>query len=232
MTLSKSSPPNDVSPFVDLTSNTPSPISNMDISNVPPPRSYTATVPDFFLSRPYARAAAVGSFTIRSTSSPAILPASLVACLCESLKYAGTVMTALVTACPRYFSAVSFIFCKTNADICDGEYFSPFASTQASPLSALTILNGEVKMSFCTESPSNFLPINRLAANIVFVGLVTAFLLAGIPTSCSSPKPTTDGVVLFPSVFSITFAPLPSMTETQELVVPKSIPIIFVITSI
>ena len=51
-TLSKSSPPNDVSPLVDLTSNTPSPISNIDISNVPPPRSYTATVPDFFLSKP------------------------------------------------------------------------------------------------------------------------------------------------------------------------------------
>ena len=84
--LSKSSPPNDVSPFVDLTSNTPSPISNIEISNVPPPKSYTATVPDFFLSKPYANAAAVGSFTILSTSKPAILPASFVACLCESLK--------------------------------------------------------------------------------------------------------------------------------------------------
>ena len=42
--------------------------------------------------------AAVGSFIILKTSSPAILPASLVACLCESLKYAGTVMTALVTS--------------------------------------------------------------------------------------------------------------------------------------
>ena len=46
----------------------------------------TATVPDFFLSRPYASAAAVGSFTILFTSRPAILPASFVACLCESLK--------------------------------------------------------------------------------------------------------------------------------------------------
>lgn len=42
MTLSKSSPPNLVSPFVDFTSKTPSFISRIEISKVPPPRSYTA----------------------------------------------------------------------------------------------------------------------------------------------------------------------------------------------
>ena len=36
---SKSSPPKKVSPFVDLTSNTPSPISSIETSNVPPPKS-------------------------------------------------------------------------------------------------------------------------------------------------------------------------------------------------
>ena len=36
---SKLSPPRCVSPFVDLTSKTPSPSSRMEISNVPPPRS-------------------------------------------------------------------------------------------------------------------------------------------------------------------------------------------------
>ena len=36
---SKSSPPKNVSPLVDLTSKTPSPISNIEISKVPPPRS-------------------------------------------------------------------------------------------------------------------------------------------------------------------------------------------------
>lgn len=36
---------------------------------------------------------------------------------------------------------------------------------------------------------------------------------------------TTDGVVRDPSEFSITFACLPSITATHELVVPKSIPI-------
>ena len=30
-------------------------------------------------------------------------------------------MTACVTVSPRYASAVSFIFCKMNALICDGE---------------------------------------------------------------------------------------------------------------
>ena len=52
----------------------------MDTSNVPPPRSYTKIVCNFScLSRPYANAAAVGSFIIRFTSSPAIFPAFLVA---------------------------------------------------------------------------------------------------------------------------------------------------------
>jgi hypothetical protein len=45
--LSKSSPPKKVSPFVAFTSNTPPEISRMDTSNVPPPRSYTATSPSF-----------------------------------------------------------------------------------------------------------------------------------------------------------------------------------------
>jgi len=38
------------------------------------------------LSRPYAIAAAVGSLMTRSTLRPAIVPASLVACRCASLK--------------------------------------------------------------------------------------------------------------------------------------------------
>mmetsp|Transcript_37007 Transcript_37007/g.62319 ORF Transcript_37007/g.62319 Transcript_37007/m.62319 type:complete len:388 (+) Transcript_37007:1130-2293(+) len=76
--LSISSPPRNVSPFVDFTSNTPPDISRIEISKVPPPRSYTATMPSF-LSTPYDRAAAVGSLMMRRTSRPAILPASLVA---------------------------------------------------------------------------------------------------------------------------------------------------------
>jgi len=53
----------------------------MDTSKVPPPRSKTRIFFSFFSSRPYAIAAAVGSLMIRSTFKPAIVPASLVACL-------------------------------------------------------------------------------------------------------------------------------------------------------
>jgi hypothetical protein len=50
--LSKSSPPKKVSPFVDLTSKTPSPNSSMETSKVPPPKSYTAIFLFCFLSKP------------------------------------------------------------------------------------------------------------------------------------------------------------------------------------
>ena len=51
-------------------------------------------------------------------------------------------------------------------------------------------------------------------------------LFAGAPTnlSPSAAKATTEGVVLAPSAFSMTFGVLPSITATQEFVVPKSIP--------
>ena len=101
MRRSKSSPPRKVSPLVALTSMTPSPISRMEISKVPPPRSYTAIFSSPFLSRPYDSAAAVGSLMMRSTFRPAIFPASLVAWRWESSKYAGTVTTASVTGSPR-----------------------------------------------------------------------------------------------------------------------------------
>ena len=119
--LSKSSPPRWVSPFVLLTSNTPSPSSSTDTSKVPPPRSKTAIFSSFLLSRPYANAAAVGSLIIRFTSRPAILPASLVACLCESSKYAGTVITASVTFSPRNASASALSFDRIIADTSSGE---------------------------------------------------------------------------------------------------------------
>ena len=106
-----------------------------------------------------------------------------------------------------------------------------FAVTQASPFLDSIILNGEVLRSFCTEASLNFLPISLFTAKTVFSGFVTACLLAGVPTSVSSPNETIEGVVLVPSAFSITLAPDPSITDTQELVVPKSIPIILLIVS-
>ena len=47
------------------------------------------------------------------------------------------------------------------------------------------------------------------------------------PQTAPSTNATTEGVVRLPSLFAITTGSLPSNTETQEFVVPKSIPIIF-----
>ena len=71
-------------------------------------------------------------------------------------------------------------------------------------------------------------------AKNVFSGLVTAWRLAAWPTSRSphSVKATIDGVVRAPSLFSITLASLPSITATQELVVPRSIPMTFAMTTL
>src|ERR1700733_13850127 len=87
-------------------------------------------------------------------------------------------------------------------------------------------------LSLATTGSSNLRPISRLMAKKVLVGLVTAWRFAGWPTrrSPSSMMPTTEGVVRTPSAFSITFGDLPSMMATHELVVPRSIPIILLMT--
>ncbi len=87
MAVSISVPPSWVSPLVDLTSKTPLPKSIIVTSRVPPPRSITTIFMSWpNLSSPYARDAAVGSFTRRATSRPAIPHASLVALLWLSSK--------------------------------------------------------------------------------------------------------------------------------------------------
>src|ERR671919_2862383 len=69
---------------------------------------------------------------------------------------------------------------------------------------------------------------------MVRFGLVTAWRFAGWPTSRSpsAVKATIDGVVRPPSEFSITLAFLPAMTATQELVVPRSMPMTFAMSSL
>ncbi len=66
---------------------------------------------------------------------------------------------------------------------------------------------------------------------IVLSGFVTACLLAVSPTNLSPSfvNATIEGVVLLPSTFAITTASPPSITATQEFVVPKSIPITLLI---
>ncbi len=138
-------------------------------------------------------------------------------------------ITASVTGSPRKSSAVFFIFISTRAAISCGAIFLPCTSTQASPLSALTMRYGTMPMSFCTIESSYLRPIRRLIAYRVFCGLVTAWRLADWPTRTSSSlvKATMDGVVRSPSLFSITRGLPPSMIATQELVVPRSMPMTF-----
>ena len=82
----------------------------MVMSKVPPPRSKTAIVSSVLLSRPYASEAAVGSLMMRSTSRPAMRPASFVALRWLSLKYAGTVRTAWEIVSPSFASASCLSF--------------------------------------------------------------------------------------------------------------------------
>ena len=71
------------------------------------------------------------------------------------------------------------------------------------------------------------LPMSRLMEATVRVGLVMACRLAMVPTRRSpSLNATTEGVVRAPSLLGITTGSPPSRTATQELVVPKSIPMI------
>jgi len=171
--LSKSSPPRWVSPAVERTSKTWSSMLKSDTSKVPPPRSNISIFFSFFWSMPYAIEAAVGSLIILSTLSPAIVPASFVAYLWASLKYAGTVTTACLTSFPMYYSAVSFIFFKIIADIYSGEYrlfpFLVWISTYGFP-STDTTLYGSFLISFWTSLSSKFLPISLLMTYNVFIG--------------------------------------------------------------
>merc|ERR1719454_2366359 len=99
-------------------------------------------------------------------------------------------------------------------------------STQASPLLARTMSKAKFFLSDSSSLSSNRLPISLFVAWNVFLGLVTVCLLAGSPTSLSPSlvKAMTEGVVRLPSLFSMTWARSPSMTATQELVVPRTGP--------
>src|SRR6185503_7422426 len=102
----------------------------------------------------------------------------------------------------------------------------PPAFTHASPFGPRVILYGTSSVSFLVIGSSKRRPMRRFTAKIVLSGLVTAWRFAGWPIrrSPSFVKATTEGVVRAPSLFSITFGLPPSMTATQLLVVPKSIP--------
>ena len=91
------------------------------------------------------------------------------------------------------------------------------------------ILKGKNFFAFFISSSLYLLPISLLTEKIVFSGLVIACLLASKPTNLSPflVNAIIEGVVLPPSSFTITTGFPASITATTELVVPKSIPIIF-----
>ena len=70
--------------------------------------------------------------------------------------------------------------------------------------------------------------MKRFAEKTVFFGLVTAWRLAAWPTTRSPVlvNATTEGVVRPPSALGMTTGSPPSMTAMQELVVPRSMPMI------
>src|SRR5262245_10037403 len=72
--------------------------------------------------------------------------------------------------------------------------------------------------------------MKRLIEKIVRCGFVTAWRLAGAPTRRApfSWNATTEGVRREPSRFWMTFTSPPSITETTEFVVPRSMPTILV----
>ena len=74
--------------------------------------------------------------------------------------------------------------------------------------------------------------MNRLMENTVFSGFVTAWRLATWPTSRSPDlvNPTTDGVMRLPSGLVMTTGSPPSITATTEFVVPRSMPIILLMS--
>ena len=138
-------------------------------------------------------------------------------------------MTAESTVSPRYASASALSFCRIIAEISGGEYCLPPASMRASPPAPETTLYGTIDSS--SRTSASLRPMKRLTEKTVFVGLVTAWRLATVPTRRSPPavNATTDGVVRPPSEFSMTVGSPPSKTAIQLLVVPRSIPIVFAI---
>src|SRR6266576_3424462 len=141
-------------------------------------------------------------------------------------------MTASVTVSPRYASASCLSFWRIIALISGGAYSLLSASTRTSPFGPLSTSYGTMVISSVTSS--NLRPMKRLIEKIVFCGLVTCCRRAGAPTSRwpSFVNATTDGVVRPPSAFGITTGSPPSRVAMHELVVPRSIPIVFATVSL
>ena len=116
---------------------------------------------------------------MRSTSRPAIRPASRVAWRCESSKYAGTVMTALVGFPARCRTSLRII-----AESSSGVYSRPAILTcstfRPSPVSCSTIWCGMSSSSFFKSASVR--PMSRLTLKMVCSGSESARSFAAVPT--------------------------------------------------
>jgi hypothetical protein len=142
------------------------------------------------------------------------------------------VITASVTGSPRNDSASARSFCRIIALISGGAYCLLWTDTRASPFSPFSTAYGTIVIS--SETSSHLRPMKRLIEKIVFSGFVTCWRRAGAPTSRwpSFANATTDGVVRPPSAFGMTVGSPPSSTAIQELVVPRSMPMVLAIIAL
>src|ERR1051326_510001 len=111
--------------------------------------------------------------------------------------------------------------------ISGGEYMRSPIWTRAVLFSPFTTWYGTSLISSVTSLWKR--PMKRLMENTVFCEFVTAWRFAACPTNRSPVlvNATTEGVNLDPSELGMTAGAFPSMNAATELVVPKSIPIIF-----
>src|SRR5262245_1528229 len=138
-------------------------------------------------------------------------------------------MIASVISSPSASSENSLISRRMNAEISSGLYSRARARIFTSPLTARTISYGRTSRACWVSSASYLRPTRRFTAKTVFIGFVIAWRFAIWPTSRSpsSVKPTIEGVVRLPSRFVRTWCVAPSTTDTQQFVVPRSMPRIF-----
>ena len=150
------------------------------------------------------------------------------ACRCASLKYAGTVMTALVTGAPKKRSALRFSCCRMYAEISGGvSVRPPTLSFSTSPVpSPSASLKGKSLSSGSTSARSR--PMRRFTEYTALPGWRSRTSRAALPTAkpcaVSWSNATTEGTMGEPSSPGITVGVSPPMKATSELVVPRSMP--------
>ena len=125
-----------------------------------------------------------------------------------------------------FWAGTTFALARTGANQTD-QFFRP-------QMGAAVIVVATGGLLWYLVHPGSFGTTEQILAVGVFCAFVAAWRFAVCPTSRSPlvAKPTTDGVVRAPSALGMMrmsiFPPsLASTTATQELVVPKSIPMIF-----